>query len=249
MIDNSDAEHDQLDNDISILYQQRKQATVPPTINFEKAAAEGRSSQRKNAVIKSLGILFSASFASFGIFAIITHLAIAPDIEETTNYEPRFVLIESAPIKNGTTPIQPEIPPMPPQPEKTIVAKTPVEEINLASLPKVEIDMPGRISTQASVTIPEISVEETQVAPSHKVMPSYPIGARKEKITGKVMLTYDVDAMGDVINIELVESPDTDTKKFLSHSAIKALKQWKFAELEQTSIDNHIVFEFQLDEK
>ena len=249
MIDNSDAEHDQLDNDISVLYQQRKQAAVPPTINFEKAAAEESSSQRKNPVIKGLGILFSASFTSFGIFAIITHLAKAPDIEETTNYEPKFVLIESTPIPNGTTPIQPEIPPMPPQPGKTVVEKIPVEEVNLASLPKVKIVMPGRIFTQASVTIPEINVEEAQVAPSHKVIPSYPIGARKDKVTGKVMLTYDVDATGGVINIELVDSPKTDTKKLLSHSAIKALKQWKFVELEQTSIDNYIVFEFQLDDK
>ncbi len=57
-----------------------------------------------------------------------------------------------------------------------------------------------------------------------KVIPKYPAEAKKEKITGEVVLEITIGVDGAVLDAKAVKSPD----KNLSDAAVEAVKQWKY---------------------
>jgi protein TonB len=57
-----------------------------------------------------------------------------------------------------------------------------------------------------------------------KVDPTYPVGAKADKIQGSVKLNAKIETTGEVVDITVAESPDPR----LSEAAIQAVKQWKF---------------------
>jgi protein TonB len=58
----------------------------------------------------------------------------------------------------------------------------------------------------------------------HKVQPEYPEQARKDRVTGTVILQTIIDTKGLVTAIELVQSVREDIDK----AAIEAIRQWRF---------------------
>mgnify|MGYP000653842893 CR=1 FL=1 len=81
-----------------------------------------------------------------------------------------------------------------------------------------------------------------------KVQPKYPAKAQQLKLPGLVKLSYQVNSLGNVINITV----DKSTNKAFTKSALKALNQWKYEGYNQpkkneTPIHN-IEFSFKIDE-
>jgi len=57
----------------------------------------------------------------------------------------------------------------------------------------------------------------------HKVDPIYPREARKNNITGDVLLRIIIGRQGNVTNLEVIQGDP-----ILVESAVKAVKQWKY---------------------
>lgn len=248
MNDNSEVKRDELDDEISALYAQRKETIVAPKINLSSANLLSEPLKKKTSLVQGISILLGASFASFGIFAIITHLSTMPIVEDAPFSGSQIVVIATAQISSPDTEVIRVVPPMPPQPEKVSIAQVTIEEVPSPEAPNIIPIEPPSISQVTKVKLPEVSLPHDQLLPTYKVTPSYPKGARRDKITGTVTLNYDVDASGRVFNIKLINYPQKDAKKVLPHSAIKALKQWQFAEFGEEKLGNQVVFEFRLEQ-
>ncbi len=57
-----------------------------------------------------------------------------------------------------------------------------------------------------------------------QTLPRYPEGARKERVTGVVVLEVGIDENGRLTDVQVLESPDAR----LTESAIASVKQWVF---------------------
>ena len=64
--------HQASDKEIDALYQQRKQQTSAPEINFSSLK---KSKKPRYTLIQLLSILFCGGAASFGILAVISHFS------------------------------------------------------------------------------------------------------------------------------------------------------------------------------
>ena len=60
--------------------------------------------------------------------------------------------------------------------------------------------------------------------PKSQARPNYPRELRKKGITGVVNLRFVVSSEGNVIDIEVIDSPH----EALSQAAVQAVKKWKF---------------------
>jgi TonB family protein len=59
----------------------------------------------------------------------------------------------------------------------------------------------------------------------HSEAPVYPTSARRQNITGTVVLVALVDISGNVADVKVIESPD----QRLSAAAVSALSKWRFS--------------------
>ncbi len=83
--------------------------------------------------------------------------------------------------------------------------------------------------------------------PLVRVNPKYPIGAARDGIEGWVVLAFDINTIGQVVNISVV---DSQPKRVFDKAAKQALKKWKY---KAKSVDGKAVaqhnFTVQLDFK
>jgi len=83
------------------------------------------------------------------------------------------------------------------------------------------------------------------VTPIMRVEPKYPIKAAIEKIEGSVVLKFDVDTDGSVINVAVV----TGKPAYVFDSeAVTALKQWQYNPLNEVAKNNLVQLDFRMDE-
>ncbi|MFP5212613.1 MAG: TonB family protein [Acidobacteriota bacterium] len=73
----------------------------------------------------------------------------------------------------------------------------------------------------------EFQLNQVDQAPVvvEKVEPDYPFGARRQKVTGRVMVKFLVDPRGQVKNISIVKAEPTG---IFENSAIEAIGKWRF---------------------
>lgn len=82
------------------------------------------------------------------------------------------------------------------------------------------------------------------ISPVYRVEPKYPEKAVAENIEGAVVLKYDVDTDGKVINVEVMSGQPAYV---FDRVAVTALKQWKYKKLTSVSKNNLVQLDFRLD--
>ncbi|MGH9352120.1 MAG: energy transducer TonB, partial [Terriglobia bacterium] len=72
-----------------------------------------------------------------------------------------------------------------------------------------------------SSVVHRVDVKQLKVV--HKVVPPYPVEAKKARIQGKVLLDVTLNKVGEVIEVKVISGPP-----LLVKSAIDAVRQWRY---------------------
>lgn len=108
----------------------------------------------------------------------------------------------------------------------------------LASLPAAAGEEPRKV--EGDVVAPRVV---------HKVQPQYPEEARKEKVTGAVILQAIIDTEGRVTDVEILQSVRED----IDAAAGDAIRQWQFEpatlEGEPVAVYYNLTVNFRLKDK
>ncbi|GLX78271.1 hypothetical protein tinsulaeT_16110 [Thalassotalea insulae] len=224
------------DKELSALYQQRKSHIVAPNITLAES-----SNNKKYSLIKLLSIFTLGGVASFGIMAIMTHFAKSPEPQQpmlTSSHQVKIAEAPPKPVDDEVIVIKPELPPKPGTPtiESEIAKLAPA--INSAQASNVEnIDL----NAIQIVKLPHLKEPEFIIKPIYKVMPKFSNNALRAQQSGSIRLRYEIDRLGDVRNIEIINS---NVSRALQRSAKKALAQWKYTPGENIKKNYEIIFEF-----
>ncbi len=225
------------DKDITELYQQRKAQVIAPKVVFPKAALATKYSPAK-----LLSLLLAGGIASFGVMAIISHLA------SPTNNPARVQVLQQNIELTSIVPEQPEgkptipVTPLPPKPQSKVPNhRQALKTQAMTADNNVITDLVDLNSLVSVVFLPELSQPEIVIEPTHKVLPKYSLSARQAKQTGEITLRYQIDTAGNTQNITVVA---TNVSRELQRSAKKALAQWRYSPNKHLSGEHQVVFKF-----
>ncbi|WP_286272245.1 energy transducer TonB [Thalassotalea hakodatensis] len=234
--------NDDFDKEMSSLYQQRKAQIEAPTVVLPSGKAKNRVS-----VFKSLAILLCGGVSSFGIFALMSHLAKAPTpvtIEPQLSHQV-IVLPDVIIDKNNADTVINRLP----LPEKPIIATLPTGNDNSPyQIEKIEPSVDNNLTFDDTNTVhlPDIDLPQTSINPIVKVLPEYPQELLANRQTGIVKMRYQVAEDGRVFNIEVIEQ--SGARQF-RRAAQKALGAWQYDKQLSVNDTLEVVFEFQLEAK
>lgn len=89
---------------------------------------------------------------------------------------------------------------------------------SLAAANSSTITYPSRCDEEAMANVPIMN-------PSYRVAPKFPIKAARNGIEGYVILEFDVNELGEVVNINPLESYP---RSLFLKSGVEALKEWRY---------------------
>ncbi len=229
---------DKFDNEITRLYQQRKQQFIAPQIKLQH-----EPNNNKYSPFKLLVLLLSGGLASFGIMAVISHLSTnqtnttAPVINQHTI---EFIELTSNKVTEKTLPA---IKPLPPKP----AVNTPVTPLILPAQVNTKkhdiIPKKLKVDLIQVVSVPELTEPKLVISPIYKILPEYSIDARTNKQTGEVKLSYQIDSSGRVNNVKIVAS---SVDRNLQRATKKALAQWLYKPNARLLQEHEIIFKFSI---
>lgn len=171
---------------------------------------------------KSITIMGLAILITVGLFAFMAFLINSDNVEITKSepYLPISLYKIPEPKKAQppkSIPDKPKITEMP----KTQMIKTFGEGGDLIYKPDLSVKLkdPKLDFTQAKLNI------NHDARPIFRVNPKYPHKAAREGIEGWVKLKFDINKVGEVINVEVVSS---EPKRIFDKEAKRALSKWKY---------------------
>ena len=230
-----------LDQEISALYQQRKNQLVAPDIDFNGIRPVVANKQSLVAIV---GMLLTGGLISFGIMAIVSHFANKQQLlTPRVNTEVSYIELVPDNVTEKSTIAIPLLPVMPPKPVSELPEiKAPLTiEHNEQSV--IASEFKWLVNVAPVVVLPHLIDAELLPLPSYKVLPEYSTNAIKTKQSGAVTLSYSINKAGKVTNINVIEA---NVSRELQKSAKQALAKWQYKPLVSNLGQQQVVFEFKL---
>ncbi|WP_137913821.1 M56 family metallopeptidase [Rudaea sp. 3F27F6] len=182
---------------------------------------------------ESVGVMLARASATSAELLAAATFRIHPDASALPlRIEPAAVVLRTP------SAVESEIAPPPalPKSEFKLAAEVALPAAELSSREKYPITAPAKPITEAqsvpplSQAAPTDSLKKAAPAisnprPVHIVQPSYPSGALRSGVTGRVDLEFRVDADGNVRDIRVL---DAQPAGVFDRAAIVALQQWQF---------------------
>jgi len=229
------------DKEISLLYQQRKQEISAPEVNLSKIKT---MKVKRYGLLQVISILFFGGAASFGILAFMNHLIeqksveaeqeqkMLPGVVELTEPSADIVINKSVLIAMKKPPVIPIRREQHDSINKPAIAS---EQTPALSFDEVDV-MPSKLAeTSSSSLVPlyqnldksllNASNTNHNVQAIFRAKAKYPIQARRDNIEGWVQLAFDINEVGNVENVSII---DSKPKRIFNKAARKALVKWKY---------------------
>lgn len=239
----------QHDEQIERLFQKRKQSIVAPEIHIPEKTVTIRPI--KSNILGLLVAFIGGGVASFGILAVVSHLAQLPKETQIAGQQiTNKTAIDFAKDDDGEL-TQQAVEKVVQAAKQDLLTPKPVSKPvpkRVAMVEKsyhiaIDKNLTGGMVEQYMLAIkqPELNVEI-----SHQVMPEYPYHALVAGQEGYVKLAYSISSQGQVSNVQVIESKGSNV---FEKSAQEALSQWRYF----SSVNNvnreqqaQVVFEFSL---
>lgn len=171
---------------------------------------------------KLLSVISLASIVTFSLFVFMAYLV---NSDEVNIVDP---LPDVSVDVYQTKPEQPAVDrvkklPEPPKAPESMPKITTV--VDTSTGPSVSGDIHIKVPTSTTI------MGEIPIAPDHdarpivRISPKYPITAARDGIEGWVKLAFDINKVGEVVNISIL---DSYPKRTFDKAAKQALKRWKY---------------------
>lgn len=173
--------------------------------------------------IKVFTFSILASAVTFGLFVLMDTLT---RIDETTKaeqatYIPIVAVMEESRLEEPreTLPAPPELL-IPPE-------RTRVEPVQNTEVPGVGTNYNPAIpkSDFGTETLQSFMPSDNNAMPIVRVEPKYPVEAAREGIEGWVKLSFDINSLGQVENVRVLDAEPT---RIFEREAKRALLRWKY---------------------
>tara|TARA_R110000737_G_scaffold92482_1_gene125393 strand:- start:8729 stop:9442 length:714 start_codon:yes stop_codon:yes gene_type:complete len=232
---------DKFDNELSSLYQQRKQKIQPPVF---AAAIAAKPSKIQRSPWHILALLLTGGIASFAIMAVVTHFAKPPVHGNSAQYKQHSVrVVELTDIATPENVLPPVTPPLPPKPESLPPKYSENSSVSREGLTLTKAKLSVNKTLSHTVNVPTIKQASIAIVPIHRVMPEYPKSALYARKSGTVKLQYRISDEGKVIDITGLTQHGN---RLLERSAKQALTQWRYPAASGGKALLEIEFEFNL---
>jgi len=187
-----------------------------------------------------------AGTATFSLFAFMAFLISSDKVNIALPLDDIPITVMSLPDEQpAQVKARPNLqPPTPPPPMQRTVESPEVSEVDST----YSYTGPGiKLDNNSINTISLGNKANGEARPLVRVNPKYPITAARDGIEGWVILAFDINPIGQVVNISVV---DSQPKRVFDKAARQALRKWKY---KAKSVDGKAVaqqnFTVQLDFK
>ncbi len=173
-----------------------------------------------------ISILIGAAIA-FGLFVLMAKL-VANSSAPEAEVEPAPVIDVVMANPDESTQTRQRVPPPPPPPPQQPPKIQPVEpDVEDANADGVSFNMPSVDVGGAAVDIGGVGAmqRDGEATPIVRIEPKYPVQAARDGKEGYVILSFTINEVGGVEDIEVIEA---DPRRVFDREARRALSKWKY---------------------
>jgi len=173
---------------------------------------------------KVMAIIVAAVVTTFALFSFMAFLISSDQvlIEAPINGIPITVYQtpeDSKVVIKPPVTLQPPTPPPAMPINKVSPATEPSNKTYIYQGPTFEVSDSGPVVTPMS------NIGNRDARPIIRVNPKYPMEASRKGIEGWVQLAFDINTLGEVINVKVIDSAP---KRVFDKAAVRALRKWKY---------------------
>lgn len=174
--------------------------------------------------MKKITTIFTlASITTFALFVLMAYMISNDNIVMTKPKPPVIITVFKAP-EDSKPEIKKTLPAPPPIPKVKPSVMEDVEVVNTTTGPIIgPIGFEVENNSLSGISLPTRGDSDAQ--PVVRISPKYPITAVKEGIEGWVKLAFDINSLGEVINVKVLAA---QPKRIFDKEAKRALKKWKY---------------------
>lgn len=175
-------------------------------------------------VSKLLSIVIIAALVTFALFAVMQKLISNTDLGTKPQASSPILVfmqnIEELPLITKTRKLKP-IKPLPIPEHVSRIEQQPPNPKALISKYVPEVGIGKQELTLAT----QFGSGDSQARPIVRMEPKYPLDAARNGIEGWVKLLFSIDSLGQVANIQVL---DSEPSRVFDHEAKRALAKWKY---------------------
>jgi len=174
-----------------------------------------------NKLVSSISI---GAITTFALFAFMAHLISSADLTWTETEKPAVITIFQTPDEPKViVKERPKMTPPPPQMVPRVPNEAPqdITDVAMVGYQLTGLDVISDFDGSKGVNM----APDSDARPLVRVNPKYPITAARDGIEGWVNLSFDINEIGEVVNINVIEAMP---KKTFNKAAKDALRKWKY---------------------
>ena len=185
---------------------------------------------------KLLSYISLSVIITFGLFAFMASLISSDSVNVTTPLPPVVIEVARAPEDSKVQHIEKVKLDPPPTPEpmpKSDVTPVVANDALALTYQSVPISLTGKGTTFKQYE----GMGDKEARPIVRVNPKYPMDAMRKGTEGWVKLAFDINKVGKVVNISVI---DSQPKRIFDKAARHALRKWKY---QAKSVDGQAVYQ------
>lgn len=172
-----------------------------------------------------VSILLGAA-VTFALFSFMAYLVSSGDAKPDEELENIIVEVNTTPPKSAAEQRRRVPPPPPPPPKAPPKPQAPEPEVSNVqggltfNLPGVQLS-----GANTGISAPGAFGRDGDATPIVRIEPKYPISAARDGKEGWVKLSFSINEIGGVEDVEVIEA---EPKRVFDKEAKRALRKWKY---------------------
>ncbi|WP_413111526.1 energy transducer TonB [Thaumasiovibrio sp. DFM-14] len=180
-------------------------------------------------LLSALPLALAAALSLFTVMAWMVNPVKAPVRSDAMQLSFDMVMMEPEQTVQRRQRLLPDKPIPPPAAQSL----KPVIEFTALTLPELPLLSPTALAIEVgevAMMVPSVAEygllgQEQQVMPLYRVEPAYPARALRQRLEGKVTLSFTIDKQGQPKDIQVVAA---EPARVFDREAISALRRWRY---------------------